>query len=212
MRSTLLCLALATVNSVVCLAQKWEIGGVGGYGWYVNPSISTPSASAEAGFPPRAALGVVFGNNMYEHLGGEFRYLYRFGGPELKFGDTHTGMTGYSNLITYDLVIHATPGEAKLRPFVAGGAGIRVFTSTNFPPPNSFLSDFALLRPHTQVQPAISAGGGVKYRLAKHAQVRLDFRTYFSPLPDDIFLKHPSSRIRGWVYDFVPLAGISYVF
>jgi hypothetical protein len=33
-----------------------------------------------------------------------------------------------------------------------------------------------------------------------------------TPLPDKLFRPIGPSVIRGWLYDFVPLAGISYVF
>jgi hypothetical protein len=99
-----------------------------------------------------------------------------------------------------------------LRPVVAGGAGIKIYTSTGVHSENQPLSGFALLTPHTQVEPAISAGGGLKYRFGRHAQARVDFRTYFSPLRNKIFKTQGVSSVHGWVYDFVPMAGISYVF
>ena len=57
-------------------------------------------------------MGVVFGQNMYEHVGGEVRWLYQFGGPELKSQGVETSSTGYSNLVTYDLLFHmSAPGS-----------------------------------------------------------------------------------------------------
>jgi hypothetical protein len=194
------------------MSQNWEIGGTGGYGWYANPSISGAFGSAEAGFPAKGAIGAVFGNNMYEHLGGEVRYLFRFGGPQLKSDGIQYNMTGYTNLIAYDLLYHMKAKEAKLRPFIAGGAGIKVFTGTGNFFPSQPLADITHLIPHTQVEPVISAGAGLKYRFTRHAQFRIDFRTYFSPLPNEIFRRPPSAAVYGWVYDFVPMAGISYVF
>jgi hypothetical protein len=197
---------------LACFAQEWEIGGVGGFGWYANPSISNPTGSAQAGFPNKGAIGVVVGDNMYDYVGGELRYLFRFGGPELRSDGIRASMTGYTNLITYDVVVHMRPRDLKLRPFLAGGAGIKVFTGTGFRSLDQPLLGVAVLNPTTEVEPVISAGGGLKYRFTKHAQARIDFRTYFSPLPGQIFRTSRSSGIHGWVYDFVPTAGISYVF
>jgi hypothetical protein len=70
----------------------------------------------------------------------------------------------------------------------------------------------ALLRPVTQVEPAISVGGGLKCSFAKHAQFRIDFRTYFTPTPDDVIRPTGLSAIHGWLSTIVPTAGISYVF
>jgi hypothetical protein len=51
------------------------------------------------------------------------------------------------------------------------------------------------------------------YLLPKHVQLRLEFRAVMAPLPDRVIQPTRSlTRIHGWVYDFVPLFGISYVF
>jgi hypothetical protein len=216
MRLTLYSVVLFAALSSACLAQQWEFGGAGGYGWYDRPTIADTkqSLSASAGFVPQAAVGVVFGDNMYEHVGGEVRYLLRFGGAQLKFQGTQANISGYTNVLVYDVLVHITNREAKIRPYGAAGAGIKIYTTTGRPylaQPQPLLN-FALLRNTTQVEPAISVGGGVKYRLSKHALLRFDFRTYMTPLPDSIFRTTGFSSIRGWLFDFVPLAGISYVF
>ena len=54
-------LFLAGAFSTVCLAQTWELGAVGGYGWYRDPTIVGPTLSGQAGWSPRPAVGVVFG-------------------------------------------------------------------------------------------------------------------------------------------------------
>jgi hypothetical protein len=203
---------LALAISSLCGAQQWELGGTGGYGWYLNPSIDNPTGSAQAGFPPKGAIGAVFGNNMYEYVGGEVRYLFQFGGPQLQSGGIRANMSGYTNLVVYDVLIHTKPRDNRFRPFVAGGAGIKVFTGTGVRFRDQPLSDFARLTPTDQVEPTISAGGGFKYRLSHHAQIRIDFRTYFSPLPSRVFQTTAFSPIHGWVYEFVPMAGLSYVF
>jgi hypothetical protein len=212
MRISLFLVVLALAAPMACLSQDWEFGGAGGYGWYVNPSISNPPGSAQAGFPSRGTFGAVFGESLYEHLGGEIRYLFQFGGPELRSDGTQVNRTGYTNVVVYDFLLHMTPKEARLRPFLAGGAGIKVFTSTGDVLGNQPLPDFARLVGHTQVEPTISAGAGLKYRLTRHAQVRVDFRTYFSPLPNQIFRQPRSAVLHGWMYDLVPMAGISYMF
>jgi hypothetical protein len=203
---------LVIAAPVACQAQSWEVGAAGGYGWYENPSISIPAGSTQAGFPPRAAFSVVLGNNMYNYLGGELRYMFRFGGPELNSGDVRADRNGYTNVIVYDLLVHLRPRDVHLRPYFAGGAGIKVFSATGISQVNQPLNGFARLIEHTEVEPAISAGVGLKYRFTKHAQFRVDFRTYFSPLPKDIFRSPSAAVIHGWVYDFVPIAGFSYVF
>lgn len=161
---------------------------------------------------PSFALSAVFDEDMYHYVGGEVRYIFRAGQPELKSGGTVVSGTGFTNVVTYDLLVHIASRESKIRPFVAGGAGIKVYSGTQTAFLNQPLAGFALLTRTNQVEPAISVGGGVKWRFSHSVQLRLDFRTYMTPLPDEVFRPSVSSRIHGWLYDFVPLAGISYVF
>jgi hypothetical protein len=198
----------------VCLAQQWEVGAAAGYGFYNNASIGDPvtGVSASAGFHPGFALGAFFAENMYEHVGGELRYLFLWGAPELQFNDIRASMRGYTNLVVYDVLVHMTSRDSKVRPFLAGGAGIKVFTGTSTQFLTQPLQQFAVLFPHTEVEPAISVGGGIKYRAGRHVLLRADFRTYMSPLPDRLFRAPRVNETRGWVYNFVPQAGIGYTF
>jgi hypothetical protein len=211
MRLTFLTLALALTIPSSCLAQNWEVGGLGGYGWYHNPSISDSVTSVRAGFPSHAAVGAVFTDNMYQYVGGELFYLARFGGPQIESNGIKESVNGYTNAITYDLLFHMRPRESKIRPFVSAGAGIKVFTgsSLNLYQP---LDGLAVLTRRTQVEPAVNLGAGLKYLLPKHIQLRLAFQVLMSPLPDEVIRPVGFANIHGWVYDFVPLAGIGYVF
>jgi hypothetical protein len=157
-------------------------------------------------------MGVVFGQNMYEHIGGEVRYLFQFGGPQLKFQGAEASSAGYTNLVTYDVLFHLTNREAKIRPYVAGGAGVKVYTGGELRSAGLPFVGSAVLVQGNQVEPAISVGAGLKYKVAKHALLRLDFRTYMTPFPDRICRPTGLSRVHGWIYDFVPLGGVSFVF
>ena len=205
---------LASSISSVCFAQPWELGAIGGYGWYHDSSITNASGSAQSGFPARAAFGVTFTQNMYKYVGGEVRYLFRFGGPELKSSGVKVNLDGHTNLVTYDFLFYTSSKESSIRPYVAAGAGIKVYTglgSHSFDV-NQPLANLALLRPVNQVEPAISVGGGMKLPLPKRTQLRVDFHVYMTPLPDQVFRPIGPAVIRGWLFDFVPLGGISYVF
>jgi hypothetical protein len=213
MRSTWIsAVSLALFCSGGCLAQQWELGALAGYAWDHDASIENPTGSAEAGFKPGFAGGVVFGENMYEHLGGEIRYLFRVGGPQLTFGGTRISASGYTNIIHYDFLVHITRKEDKIRPYVAGGAGIKVFTGPSRLLYTQPLQDFALIARGNQAKPLISVGGGVKYRVRKGLQLRLDFRAYMAPAPDLVFRTVFPSQIHGWTYDFMPTLGVSYLF
>ena len=212
MRLSRLSAVLALILSPACLAQSWEFGAASGYGWHYDSTISNAGQSARAGFHPGLAVGVVFGENMYNYIGGEVRYLFRWGSPDLQYQGTRATTNGYSNLLTYDLLVHMRPKDSRLRPYAAGGAGIKIYTGTTAQLITQPLARFALLLPVTEVEPAISAGGGLKYQVARHVLLRADFRAYMTPLPNELFRTTTASSIRGWVFDFVPQVGISYTF
>jgi hypothetical protein len=104
-----------------------------------------------------------------------------------------------------------TNRESTVRPFVSAGVGVKIFTGSgkNLTQP---LAGLAVLREVSQVEPAISFGGGLKYLAFRHMQLRVDFRVYMRPLPDEVIRPAGLSTISRWVFDFVPLGGISYLF
>lgn len=200
------------------IAQHWEVGAIGGYGWYQNPTIANFTSSnlpdsAVIGFPPRGAVGAVVGDNPYHHLGGELRWLFQWGGPQIEANGIKTSMTGFSNLVTYDLLVYPISSESGFRPYLAGGGGVKIYTGSGFELiGQSPTAGLALLRPATQAEGALSAGGGLKYLFAKHAQFRIDLRAYFTPIPDEVIRPTRFSTIHGWLSEIVPTAGFSYVF
>jgi hypothetical protein len=204
--------ALAIFFSCRCLAQEWEIGGLAGFAWYRNATISNSAGSVEAGFTPKFAMGVVFGENIHKYIGGEVRWMLIFGEPLLRMDGIRANATGYTNVVNYDLLIHTAREGAKMRPFLAVGAGVKVYSETGGINLTQPLLGFAVLRRVNQTEPLISVGGGLKYMVHRHVQFRADFRTYMTPTPDELFRPALASRVHGWLYNFVPTAGLSYLF
>jgi len=218
MRLILSTIALILAASSLGRAQQWEIGGLGGFGWYRNSTIRnsitfSPPLSAEVGFPSRGTFGAFFGQNPHRHWGGEVRWLYQSGGPQIELNNVKTSMTGYSNLFAYDVLAYPLKRESGFRPYIAGGVGVKAYTGTGF----RFIGQestavLALLRPVTEAEVAIGVGGGLKYLFGKHVLVRVDFRTYFTPTPDDVIRRTRFTVTRGWLHEFVPTAGLGYAF
>jgi hypothetical protein len=204
--------AVTVALSSACLAQQWEIGAEGGYGWSYNPSIVNSAQSAEAGFAQKVAVGAVFAQNLYDYVGGEVRYLYSFGGPQVKSQGTQAYISGYTNAVTYDVLVHFTPRESNIRPFVSAGVGAKIYTGSGTLYQHQPLADVAFLTQSTQAEPALTVGGGVKWLLPKHFQLRVDLRTYMTPFPNQVISPTGGSTVHRWVFDFVPVAGIGYVF
>jgi hypothetical protein len=116
-------------------------------------------------------------------------------------------------VIHFDVGIHASPNETKLRPYVAVGGGIKVYSGHRDEFIAQPLLDFAVLRQVNEVEPMLSVGAGVKYLPRKGVQVRFDFHTYMTPAPDDVFdTRFRPSTLHGRIYSFVPTVGVSYVF
>ena len=208
------CVSIALTCATAGLAQQrdWEVGGAFGFGFARNATISNPSGSSTAGIDNRFAAGAVIGQDLYQHFSGELRYTFRDNDLVLKNGGQKVNMDGDSHLIHYDLLFHALGRESRFRPYAAAGGGIRLFRGTGKEYANQPFSDFAVITKANEIKPLISAGGGVKFSLTSNAVVRFDFREYISPFPEKLFVTPNGSKIRGWLYDAVPMVGLSFVF
>jgi hypothetical protein len=204
--------SLAAAHTCRGQDHRWELGAAGGFGLVQNATISNPTGNLTAGIDNRFALSGVAGQDLYQHLSGELRYVLRDDDLVLKGGGQKANMDGESHLIHYDLLVHARGRRSRIRPYAAGGAGIRLFRGTGKEDPNQRFRDFAFITRANEVKPLISVGGGVKVSVTRRISVHVDFRDYISPFPEELFVPAPAAKIRGWVHDFVPMAGISFGF
>ena len=214
MRSIAKCLlALPIALAPACLAQQqWEIGAVGGFGFPRADTVTNATGSAKAGFENGAAAGAIAGQNLYSHLGGEMRYTYRFGALMVSGGGSKATFAAQTHAIHYDLLFYSAPRGARVRPYVAGGGGIKFFRGTGQEHAYQPLSDFALLTKTQEVKGLISVGGGVKAEISTHALLRLEFRDYITPFPKQVITPSPGAKLSGWLHDFVPMVGITFAF
>ena len=193
-------------------AQQFELGGSIGYGIYRDGTIFGPGTSAQAGIRNRFAAGAVFGENMYNCISGEFRYTYQDGHPFLASGGVKTDIQGQSHAVTYDLLFHLQPRQRRVRFFAAAGAGAKGYVIAGPAPFLQPLAALGTLTTHDEWKFVADLGGGVKFRLTDHIQVRLDFRDYISAFPKVQIAPTGSNTARGIFQQFTPLFGLSYVF
>jgi hypothetical protein len=212
MRSIIQILVLAGAWSVAGLAQVWEVGGAGGAGFVRGLNVTGPAGTATTGFQPGWAVGAVAGQTFYPRLSGELRYTYQRSALKLSSGGSETTFGGDAHAIHYDLLWHFRTDRPTVRPFVAGGAGIKLFRGIGKEAAYQPLNQFAYLTHTQQVEPLISAGGGVEIALKPTVRLRIEFRDYVTPFPDQVIAAAPGMHIHGWLHDIVPLVGISYVF
>ena len=210
--STTLALALALAGASV--AQEWELGGMASYGFYRNATATSPAGNAVAGFSPGIGFGAVVGHDSKGRLlGGEFRYSYRNNELQLTSGGTKTTFNGNAHIVTYELLVHPRmKNESKVQPFLAAGGGMKLYRGTGREASFQPLDNIALLTRTQQAQPLISVGGGVKLMLTPHIILRAEMRDYITPFPKDVIAPVPGAKISGWLNDFVPMVGISYIF
>lgn len=194
-------------------AQQWELGAAGGWGLYRNASVSSASgATGQAGFDSGAAVGVFGIQNMYKHLSGEFRYTCQLDDLEVSASGQKVTFEGQSHAIHYDLLLYANGKDAAVRPFLAGGGGIKIYRGTGTETLTQPLSDFAILTKTQQVEGLITVGGGLRFRLGRRARLYTEFRDYITPMPQQVVAPGLGAKMSGWLHNFVPLVGLSVGF
>ncbi len=89
---------------------------------------------------------------------------------------------------------------------------MKFFRGIGTEPASQPLSNLVALTQINQLEPLISLGGGLKFRISQKAQMRFDFRDYATPRPDKLLAAPGTVTINGWMHDFVFLCGISSIF
>ncbi len=205
--------ALIFLAGTTLLAQEFELAASGGFGLPRNPTVTNAAgANGNAGAKPGFAATVVFGNNMFERLGGEMRYTYRVNNLKVSGGGQVAGFNGEAHLVHYNLLWHFADKDAKLRPFIAGGGGLKVYRGTGLESLLQPARQYALFRNTQQLRAMAVAGGGVKYALTDSLHLRIEAYDYMTPFPTNVISPAPGGRIRGWLHDFVPMVGIGVRF
>jgi hypothetical protein len=193
-------------------AEQWEFGAAGGSGFTRNLAVSAPSGTASTGFAPGFAASAVLGQEVHPRLSGEVRYTFRDSNLRVSSGGSSVSFSGMSHAVHYDLLIHASDRRSPVRPFLASGAGVRVFRGTGKETAFQPLSQYAILTKTQEHKPMISVGGGVKYSLSSRLLLRVEFRDYITPFPKEVILPSPGAKMSGWLHDFVPMAGVTFLF
>jgi hypothetical protein len=192
------------------MAQSWEVGGGVGGGFYTSETVSSSAGSASAKIQTGVSGSVWLGNTWQGHWSGELRYDYGMGDLALSSGGTSVSFGAHTQQFHYDIMWHATSSESRIRPYVAAGAGVKLYQGTGAQSAYQPLSNYALLTQQQDLTPLVSAGAGVKFQLSPHVQIRLDVHDYLTPFPKNVITPNVGSKVGGWLQDFVPMIGISY--
>ena len=193
-------------------AQKWELGGGFGGGFYTSQDVTSPGGSAAAKIQSNMSGSAWLGNNGRGHLGGELRYDYQAGDLQLKQGSTQTTFAANSHAFHYDFLLHFSNPDASVRPFVAAGGGVKIYRGTGTEVAFQPLSNFALLTKDQDLTGLVSVAAGLKVKLAPHIQLRLDVHDYLTPFPNKVITPAAGAKVGGWLQDIVPMGGLAIVF
>jgi hypothetical protein len=192
------------------MAQSWEVGGGVGGGFYTSQTVNSPAGSASAKLQTGLAGSAWVGNTWQGHWSGELRYDYGMSNLALSSGGTSVSFGAHTQQFHYDIAWHATSSESRIRPYVAVGAGVKLYQGTGTQMAYQPLSNFALLTQQQDLTPLVSAGAGIKFQLSPHVQIRMDVHDYLTPFPNKVITPNAGAKVGGWLQDFVPMIGISY--
>jgi hypothetical protein len=207
-------IVLGLLSAGALLAQKWEVGAAGGGSFYTSQTFVGSVSNADASFTTAIAASVWLGNDSGRYLGGEIRYDYEASNPELSANGANETMAGQTHAIHYDFLWHFAPRSSRVRPFLAAGAGVKVYRGTGpalvYQGP---IESIGLLTETQDLKPMVSLGAGIKFALTDSFQLRIEMHDYLTPFPSNVITPNTGTKISGaWLQDFVPMLGMSYTF
>lgn len=202
-------LLLGTAFSLTLFAQEWEIGGGVGGSFFTSNSVKNALTTGDVSLANALAASFWLGNNSGHLLGGEFRYDYENTKLKLTSGGTSATFGADTHAFHYDFLLHLTPGESRIRPYISAGGGVKLYRGTGTENAFQPLSSLALLTKTTELKPLISAGAGLKIQLARSLQLRIEARDSLTPFPKTVIAPAQGSTIGGWLQDFVVIVGLS---
>jgi outer membrane protein W len=206
-------LLTAVVCALPAFAQRYEFGVHGGMSMYDKKTVTNQQrGAADAGFSTGWVAGFTVGHNMYEHVGGEIRYTFLKNDMKLEGGSASAKFGSQAHAIHYDFLIHATDTKSAIRPYVAFGAGAKIFKGTGAEQPFQPLSNIAILTKTTDTKPMASVGAGVKVKATERMWLRFDVHDYLSEFPSKIIAPNVGSTAGGWFNNIVATAGFTFTF
>lgn len=208
------CIAAAVTAALppAAFAQKeLEVGALGLISDYRAVTVSGPGgASGKVGPGLGFSGGFVLGQNMSNRWGGEFRYLYFRNDLELSSGGQDASLGAQSHAVHYDVLYYLSDPDARVRPYVAGGGGVKHYQGTGTEDPFQPLSSLALLTKTSESKPMGDFGVGVKFRVGRRAVFRVEFRDYVTGVPKDVIAAAPGAKVDGVLHHLAPLFGVTW--
>jgi hypothetical protein len=209
----LLVVSMILAGAPAAFAQRWEFGGGAGGGFYTGKDITSPAGTASAKINTGIAASAWVGQTGSKRLGGELRYDYSRGDLALNGNGQQATFGSETHAMHYDLLWHfAKSPEAHVRPYVLAGAGVKIYRGTGEEQITQPLSKIALLTHAQDLVALVSVGTGIKMQLSDRIQLRLELHDFLTPFPKQVITPAlNASGASGWINDFVPMIGLSWV-
>ncbi|HWB84086.1 MAG TPA: outer membrane beta-barrel protein [Bryobacteraceae bacterium] len=202
--------ALFCLAATMAAAQQREVGIQGGGGIFTGASLAGTPATAS--FAPGPMIGVLVGQDVSPHWSGEIRYEYERDDLRVVSGGQSAAMAGDAHALHYDLIWNSRTRREHLRPYIAAGAGLKLYRGAGAEEAYRPLMQYAYLTHTQQWEPLIAAGGGIKMSLSDRLELRLDLRDQITPFPNKVITAASGSKISGWLHDLVPSVALSWRF
>ena len=106
------------------------------------------------------------GNNLYGHIGGEFRYAYLQNNLQLSSGGSSVSFSGVAHVVHYDLILRTSRKNSPVQFFAAIGGGMKIFRGTGAEAAYQPLSQYGYFTKTQALKPMASVGGGMKYSIS----------------------------------------------
>lgn len=208
--ATLLFVALATPASA---QSEVEVGVLGLISDYKELTVSNPTTSGDVGPGLGFGGGFLIGQTINDRWGGEFHYIYSRNDLELESGSVEADLGHQSHAVHYDLLYYFSDSDARVRPYVAGGIGVKYYQGIGSEDPFQPGMDLALLTKSTQTMFVGDVGIGVKFRVGSNGVFRIEFRDYITGVPENVITASPGASIEGdLLHQFAPMLGYSWTF
>ncbi|HEU0121119.1 MAG TPA: hypothetical protein VFQ91_11390 [Bryobacteraceae bacterium] len=194
------------------LTPRFEIGGAVLGSFYDQKTFASTIGNVNAGFGPGFGASAWLGNHMYPRVSGEIRYDYVRNEMKLDGSGASATFNGESHAVHYDIHYHFTGAHAKLRPFVIGGGGVKMFRGTGEERAFQPLSQVAVLTRTNELTGLLTFGVGVKMQLSERVLLRLELRDNLTRSPKKVIAPNRGVGGDGWVNNLLPSAGLSVLF
>ena len=204
-------LTLVAAFAPALTAQKWEFGGGAGGGFYSSQDITGAPVPGSATIAPGMAASAWLDNNLGRIWGGELRYDYQGGDLRVSSQSTTASFASRTHAVHYDFLLHVASRNARVRPFVAFGGGVKLYQGTGTEVVAQPLNFLALLTRTGETRGMGSVGAGIKIN-GRRFGFRAEVHDFMTPFPTNVIAAAPNASIGGWVHDFAVDFGLSVLF